>query len=800
MLDKIFLQVLNMSFTASIVILFVLFARLLLKNAPKNFSYPLWSVVLFRLICPYSFESIFSLLPTKVTPISENIVYMTVPKIDTGISAINNTVNTSLPAATPYASVNPLQIWMFLGRTAWLMGIAILLLYSIVSLLRLHKQLRNAVHIKENIYLAEGLETAFVMGLFRPKIYLPTTLSTEEKRYILLHEETHIKRFDHVVKILSFFVLCLHWFNPLVWLAFFLSNKDMEMSCDEAVIKKMGNDVKKEYSSSLLSLATGKRIVGGIPLAFGEGDTKGRIKNVLDYKKPTFWIIIVALITVLAICIGLAANPQNNQKSQESIAANLLKHRTEYVGDNSKVGAIINALEYPNKVKYSSFELYTDSPPLSVTINLDTDTETRNFYTGALNEGPFRRNAIMMFSLIHNAEYITFMLNDGINPYSIQFTRDAADSFVGGNVWSYSTSPEQFETLLQMIESIQVTEPEQWNPQPEIENQEDYFEALEAAQQSDKTEEIAVDDKGSNEKTALVWMDAWFDMYKALSKDNMAHISEGVVDDLDILKVSKERLPKSFVFSVTFSVRPTYPIARNAFWMAGNTGNSPGRDKTWGQMYREVELRMGDDGRYHFAEMGTGAVGHSGNYDSVNLERDSEGYWNCIQLQNVYEDSLYEVTEAYKKAVQAYGWFNLKTMPTADYTATNVREYNGEQYIKVAHQTIKTYEELENYLRSLFSDIITTDLLHHKNGPERYREFDGRLYAIPADRGSDITKGEEKYEIVSKNASKIIFRVTVEILGEWDGSRQPVIGYEIHDFTYEKNGDRWIFTTFYLVR
>lgn len=429
MLDKMFLQVLNMSFTASIVILFVLVARLLLKNAPKSFSYALWSVVLFRLICPYSFESIFSLLPTKVTPISKNIVYMTVPKIDTGISAINNAVNTSLPAATPYASVNPLQIWVFLGRTVWILGIAILLLYSIVSLLRLHKQLRNAVHEKDNIYLAEGLETPFVMGLFRPKIYLPTTLSREEKGYILFHEQTHIKRFDHMVKILSFFVLCMHWFNPLVWLAFFLSNRDMEMSCDEAVIKEMGNDMKKEYSSSLLSLATGKRIVGGIPLAFGEGDTKGRIKNVLNYKKPAFWVATVLVIAVIGVSVGLMTNPKEDG-TQKSGAEALWQNRTQYIGDNSAVGNIIMGLSFPENMHYDSFELFTTEHPYGVSIKLKTDTETRNTYTGALNEAPFQRNAIIMFSLIENAEQIIFTLDDGKNPYTLDYTLDWAEFFM----------------------------------------------------------------------------------------------------------------------------------------------------------------------------------------------------------------------------------------------------------------------------------------------------------------------------------------------------------------------------------
>ena len=226
MLDNLFLQILNMSYTASIVILFVLAARLLLKKAPKIFSYALWSVVLFRLVCPFSFESLVSLLPGNPAPISDKILYAQTPQINTGITGIDNAVNASLPVPATGASVNPIQIWTFIGEILWLSGIAVLLVYSIVSLIRLQKRLKNAVHEKENVYLEEHLATPFVLGIIRPKIYLPAALSPEEKQYILLHEQIHIGRFDHVVRMLSFLVLCVHWFNPLVWVAFFLCGKD----------------------------------------------------------------------------------------------------------------------------------------------------------------------------------------------------------------------------------------------------------------------------------------------------------------------------------------------------------------------------------------------------------------------------------------------------------------------------------------------------------------------------------------------------------------------------------------------
>jgi beta-lactamase regulating signal transducer with metallopeptidase domain len=456
-MSAVFLKVLNMSLTASYVILFVLAARLLLKKAPKIFSYALWGIVLFRLICPFTFEGLISLLLINPEPIPSNITYAEVPQINTGIGLFDSAVNPILSMQTTVqsASINPLQIWISIGQWAWFTGIAVLLIYSIISLLRLRSKLVGAVKWRDNIYLADHIESPFVMGLLHPKIYLPSMLSEQEQEYIILHEQTHIKRLDHIVKIVAFLVLTVHWFNPLVWMAFFRCAKDMEMSCDESVMKRLDTDIRREYSASLLSLATGRKIIAGIPLAFGEGDTKSRIKNVMNYKKPTIWIVIVALVAVLAVCIGLAVNPHNNDRSQDSVAANLLKYRTEYIGDNSTVGGIISTLKYPDKVTYHSFELYTEGPPLMITIKLDTNTETRNFYTGAMNEGPFRRNAIIMFALIHNAEYITFELDDGTNPYSTQFARDMADRFVDGDVWSYSSSPEQFKTLLQMVESIE---------------------------------------------------------------------------------------------------------------------------------------------------------------------------------------------------------------------------------------------------------------------------------------------------------------------------------------------------------
>ena len=328
-MHRLFPIVCNMSLTASVVILAVLAVRLLLRRAPKVFSYALWAVVLFRLLCPVSVTSAVSLLGalgapaqerTAVTSVVEyvpaDIVRNMAPAVtplpqepfpaEPGENIVSTAPSVTQPAAAP---ASPLSGPVAVLTLTWLTGMALLLLYSVVSLLRLRRRLVGAVRLEDNIYLADYIPSPFVMGLFRPKIYLPSTLTETERGYILRHEQYHLRRRDHVVKLLSFLALCVHWFNPLVWAAFILAGKDMEMSCDEAVVRELGEDIRADYSASLLSLATGRRIVAGMPLAFGEGDTGSRIRNLLNWKRPRPWVMAVCAV----VCVGLialcAANP-----------------------------------------------------------------------------------------------------------------------------------------------------------------------------------------------------------------------------------------------------------------------------------------------------------------------------------------------------------------------------------------------------------------------------------------------------------------------------------------------------------
>ena len=327
-LNGLLLQILNMSLTASIVILFVLPVRFLLKRAPRIYSYLLWGVVLFRLLCPVSFSGSLSLLRIANVPVTE----------EGSIEYIRNETEDPYPAETDL-SVDKTQGFVSNPRTddrtdmketavkimtlIWLMGMTVMLTISLAELFRIRKELTGKVLLKENIYLSDYVEFPFVLGIFRPCIYLPSTLSEKEQGYIILHEKTHIKRGDHIIKLIAYFALMIHWFNPLIWVVFKLAEKDMEMSCDEAVIKKRGESIRADYSALLLNLAAGRRFVTGTPLAFGGGNVGSRIKNVLGYKKAASWVIAVSAASVLIITLSLMANPVG------SSAENLIKGRTQ---------------------------------------------------------------------------------------------------------------------------------------------------------------------------------------------------------------------------------------------------------------------------------------------------------------------------------------------------------------------------------------------------------------------------------------------------------------------------------------
>ena len=306
-MGKLFLTILNMSLTGAFVVAVICLARLLLKKAPKIISYCLWVVAGFRLAFPFSIESLYSLIPFKAQPIPPDIVTSYVPSVESGVTLVNNTAGGALsPTLTDLAAnVNTPQFWTMIGSWVWFAGSAVMLIYGVVSYIRLRHNLSSAIRVEGNIYETDCIKSPFVSGIFKPKIFIPPGLFGQERQYIILHERTHIRRFDHVFKFVAYFILCLHWFNPLAWVAFLLMGVDMEMSCDERVLKELGGEIKKNYSVSLLSLAVGRRVISGSPLAFGEDDVKNRIKNVLKFKKSSRIVVALAIVFVTVLGLGL---------------------------------------------------------------------------------------------------------------------------------------------------------------------------------------------------------------------------------------------------------------------------------------------------------------------------------------------------------------------------------------------------------------------------------------------------------------------------------------------------------------
>lgn len=311
-MEKLFLAVLNMSMTASLLIIAVLLIRLVLKKAPRWISGLLWGIVAVRLICPFSIESIFSLIPSA-EPIPQEITVMEEPQVTTGIQIVNSVVNPILeghfsPDST--AVVNPMQSFMTISSAVWMVGIFGLLVYAAISYLLLCQRVKGSIPWEKRVRLCDYIETPFILGVIRPRIYLPSGLTKEQYAHVIAHEEAHLSRGDHIWKPLGFLILAVHWFNPFVWVAYILLCKDIEIACDEKVIRAMEEDSAATYAQTLLDCSRERRFVLMCPIAFGEVSVKERIKHVLNFRKPTIWVIIAAMIACIVVAICFLTNPK----------------------------------------------------------------------------------------------------------------------------------------------------------------------------------------------------------------------------------------------------------------------------------------------------------------------------------------------------------------------------------------------------------------------------------------------------------------------------------------------------------
>lgn len=457
-LEKLFVNFLNMSITAGYVAIAVILLRLLLRKAPRWISCTLWALVGLRLVLPFSFESVMSLIPRSAA-VTPDILHSTEPAISSGVSAVNSVVNPTIGGSmTPAVadSANPMQIVMTIAGIVWIVGMIAMVLYSAITYGKLQRKIASAVLFKDNIYESDAISSPFVLGIIKPRIYLPFAVGEEDREYVVSHEQTHIRRKDHWIKPFGFLLLTVYWFNPLIWVAYVLLCRDIEVACDEAVIKNIGGDEKKAYSLALLNCAVKRRNIAMCPLAFGEVGIKERVKNVLNYKKPAFWIVTIAVIACVVAGICLLSNPKEKAGTsyEHSNTEQLFEHRTAYVGNNSAVENIIQLLEFPSDVEYDHIELQTSTKPYGVNIYFSVTPKVKAAYhmSEPKNIGVFRGNACMLFSLIGNADKVTFRLDDGTeDPVDLHFTRKWAKSIVGADLWEKSSSAKKLDSLITQI-------------------------------------------------------------------------------------------------------------------------------------------------------------------------------------------------------------------------------------------------------------------------------------------------------------------------------------------------------------
>ena len=322
-MTTLFLGFLNRSLSAAVLIFAVVLVRLVFKKAPKWLLCALWALAAVRLLCPVSIESVLSLIPSA-EPVQSEIVYSAAPAITSGIPAVDAIVNPPLQAAfapAPAQSANPLQILTELAAWVWLGGCAALLLYAAVSALRLRLRVRTAVRLEGNVFQSEFVPSPFILGVLRPRIYLPFGLEPGAQDMVLAHERAHLKRGDQLWKPLGFLLLTAYWFNPVCWLAYILFCRDIEAACDEKVVRELGDGCKAAYSRALLQCSVPRRMITACPLAFGETGVKGRIKSVLHYKKPTFWVVLAAVFVAIAVAVCFLTDPKREDPAQNPPAA-----------------------------------------------------------------------------------------------------------------------------------------------------------------------------------------------------------------------------------------------------------------------------------------------------------------------------------------------------------------------------------------------------------------------------------------------------------------------------------------------
>lgn len=460
----VFLKLLNLSISASWLVLAVLVLRLISKRSPKWMNVLLWGIVALRLVLPFSIESALSLIPSAETVSPTAVQFAPAPTITSGVSVIDNAVNPSLSehfAAVPTASVNPLYVWAYLAGWVWLIGLGAMLLYALASYLRLRRRVSVSLPIQDNIYLCDGISSPFILGVVKPRIYLPSGLDEVQRQNVLSHERAHLARRDHWWKPLGFALLAVYWFNPVLWLAYALLCRDIELACDERVIRTMDESAVKTYSTVLLACSMPRKAVITCPLAFGEVGVKERVRNALHYKKPAFWVVAVSVAVCVVVAVCFLTNPPT-----DTDAAGLVGFHREQVTyadvtdesgaqpsnvqltaeETDAVYALLDALQYKRLGAASAME----------------DCYARLYFISAAGE----RCEIML----SEREMLVNPITDGKTArlYELRSGSTELRDYLFGCIGASESAEEEIKTMTEPTLSLTLTVPAAWEDIAEL--------------------------------------------------------------------------------------------------------------------------------------------------------------------------------------------------------------------------------------------------------------------------------------------------------------------------------------------
>lgn len=853
-MTDLFMTFAKMSIGGSVIAVLVILLRLLLKRAPKWITVLLWGIVAVRLVCPISFESSVSLMPDveRIT-----VIETAEPETpDKPITEYNGVSSSADIVYTPTDTETRVENGITENRLSqiWLVGIIAMLLYTLISYIKVYRQVETAVKLDGNVFQSENISSPFVLGVIKPKIYIPYGLEGKSLEYIMFHEKAHIQRRDHWWKPIGFLILTLHWFNPIIWISYIFLCRDIEFACDEKVVRDMNNDERADYSETLVNCSVRRRMITACPVAFGESGVKNRVKSVLNYKKPAFWVIVTALLVCAAMAVFFLTNPiakkelnskelieeiedQNGYEiiSQENVEITLSVHnarlsdamftseghefepreRIAYQDGTTTVYLkhVMVSNESDDKL-YFTFDFDYNLPEdggayitpavisdngysthLTVVDKRLYDSKTV-YDNGVLVRGQGPDDLIVFYierrALEKLGDYVSFKVGLNKLSYLKDYTREKLDV-------------EEITDDARLV--LAVTD---YTASDSIVRNCD--EGLEVVFDTDNGAYVGVKYQPIGDKWILaelpvavynitdpyVSLTDKFPMVPYYAIDYASEIGSRIFNEKNLsgqaMTGTLTRLEK--VTTVTLGETDEAELYYMTYWMAdglvlpGETDNYDAEDRYFA-VY--VDRREGGE-IIRLGHISGWEFSQEYNNDIMKSRYGNEYNAAAYEMHDKYfdDDVLDEdaILDAYQRATEAAHWFWIGSLSPEVMNGLPVHGVTVGDIGYYKAAKFETYAELKTYLLGLFSLPIVEEFLLS----DRYIEYDGLLYTNTAARGADISMGRESYKIKQITDTKYELEVKVEVLGGWDDL--TVIDYETFIFIYE-NG---VFTTFPSIR